>query len=195
MKQKLLLTSIGFCTILTSFSQGFHLGAKAGANINKIEGQSFTGKFNYGYHAGAFAEIKLGKKFSLQPEVLFNQLNTDTSSKFSQLYNINADKISSIKLSYLSIPLLLNYNLSKSFSIQAGPQYGILIDQNSNLLQNGKNAFKQGDFSMLAGVQLKFSSIRIYGRYAIGLSNLNDIDERDKWKSQSIQIGVGLSLF
>jgi hypothetical protein len=98
-------------------------------------------------------------------------------------------------LSYLSIPVLLNYNLGSNFALQAGPQFGILLDQNRNLLQNGKDAFSKGDFSMLAGVQIKLSSLRIYGRYVIGLSNLNDIDNQDKWKSQSIQLGLGLTIF
>ena len=138
--------------------------------------------------------LKREKKWSIQPEVLFNQVSTDTSDKFSELYNINADKVSKIKLNYLSIPILLNYNLSKGISLQAGPQFGILMSQSKGLLQNGKDAFKTGDFSMLGGLQLKFSSIRLYGRYAIGLSNLNDIDNRDKWKNQSIQLGIGLTI-
>jgi hypothetical protein len=68
------------------------------------------------------------------------------------------------------------------------------MDQNVTLVQNGKEAFKKGDFSMLGGVQLKFSSFRVYGRYALGLSNLNDIDNKDKWKSQGFQLGVGLAI-
>ena len=79
-------------------------------------------------------------------------------------------------------------------SIQAGPQFAILKEKNESLLENGKAAFKNGDFSMLAGVQFKLSSFRIYGRYAIGLTNLNDIDNKDKWKSQSFQVGVGLAI-
>ena len=102
MKSKLFFTAFFFLFTFFAWSQPLHIGAKFGANINKINGESFTSQFAYGYHVGAFAEIKLGKKFFLQPEVLFSQLNTDTSSKFSQLYNINANKISGIKLSYLS---------------------------------------------------------------------------------------------
>ena len=195
MKSKFFFTAAFFLFTILAWSQPLHIGAKFGANINKINGASFTNQFTYGYHAGAFAEIKLNKKFFLQPEVLFSELNTDTSSKFSQLYNINATKISSIKLSYLSIPILLNYSVSKKFSLQAGPQYSILIDQNTNLLQNGQKAFKQGDFNLLAGAQLKFASLRLYARYAVGLSDINDIDNRDKWKSQTIQVGLGLSIF
>jgi hypothetical protein len=177
-----------------SNAQGFGVGLKVGTNINKMQGQSFKDQFTYGYSAGAYADIKLGGKWSIQPEVLFNQLNADTSDKFSDLYNINADKVSKIKLKYLSIPLLLNYNISKGISLQAGPQFGILMDQNKNILQNGQEAFKKGDFSLLGGLQIKLSSIRIYGRYAVGLNNINDIDNKDQWKNQSIQLGIGLTL-
>ena len=160
--------------------------------MNKLTGKSFKDEFTYGYHLGGFAEIGFGKKFSIQPEVVFNQFKQDTTSKFSEVYKL--DNVSNVKLNYLSIPILLNYRASNFLSLQAGPQFGILMDQNTRLVQNGKDAFKKGDLSMLAGVQLKFSSVRIYGRYAVGLSNLNDIDNQDKWKSQSFQIGVALAI-
>lgn len=177
-----------------SHAQGFGVGVKVGTNINKIQGQSFKDEFTYGYSAGAYADIKLGSKWSIQPEVLFNQVSADTSDKFSDLVDFNSGKVSQIKLNYLSIPLLLNYNISKGISLQAGPQYGILMSQDRDLLQDGKEAFKKGDFSMLAGLQLKFASIRLYGRYAVGLNNISDVTSNDKWKNQSIQLGIGLTL-
>jgi hypothetical protein len=193
MKTKLFALGISVLFFSAANSQGFHVGIKGGANINKITGKSFKDEFSYGYHLGGFAEIGISKKFSIQPEVVFNQFKQDTSSEFKDIYDLGANR-SNIKLNYLSIPVLLNYNVSGILSLQAGPQFGILMDQNKNLLENGQEAFKKGDFSMLGGVQLKFSSIRIYGRYALGLSNLNDIDNRDKWKSQNFQIGVGLAI-
>jgi hypothetical protein len=190
-----LLSAILACFFFSfAGAQGFGVGIKVGTNINKIQGQSFKDQFTYGYSAGVYADIKVSNKWSIQPEVLFNQVSTDTSDRFSDLYKINADKISKIKLNYLSIPILLNYNVSKGISLQAGPQFGILMSQNKDLLQEGKDAFKSGDFSMVGGLQLKFSSIRLYGRYAIGLSNINDIDNRDSWKNQSIQLGVGFTI-
>jgi opacity protein-like surface antigen len=195
MKSSILTLVIFFTCLSFAGAQSFHAGLKAGSNINKISGQSFKDEFTYGYHAGAFLQIGLGSKWTLQPEVLYNQVNTDTTNRFSELYKLSINKISNIKLSYLSIPVLLNYNLGNNFALQAGPQFGILLDQNRNLLQNGKDAFSKGDFSMLAGVQIKLSSLRVYGRYAIGLNNLNDIDNQDKWKSQTIQLGLGLTIF
>jgi hypothetical protein len=68
------------------------------------------------------------------------------------------------------------------------------MKQDKNLLQNGADAFKKGDFSMLGGVQLKLSAIRVTGRYVIGLNNISDIDNKDQWKSQGFQLSLGLAL-
>ena len=195
MKSISLTIAVFFTCLSFAKAQSIHAGIKVGSNINKISGQSFKDEFTYGYHAGAFVQLGLGRKWSIQPEVLYNQVNTDTANRFSELYKLSPNKISNIKLSYLSIPVLLNYNLGDNFTLQAGPQFGILLDQNRNLLENGKDAFSKGDFSMLGGVQIKISSLRIYGRYSVGLNNLNDIDNRDKWKNQAIQLGLGLTLF
>ena len=106
----------------------------------------------------------------------------------------NSDQ-SSVKLSYLSIPILLNYKLIGNFlTLQAGPQVGILMDQNKNLLQNGGKAFSDGDFSLVGGVQLKLSSLRLSGRYVVGLNNINEIDNQDRWKNQGFQFSVGVAL-
>lgn len=77
--------------------------------------------------------------------------------------------------------------------LQLGPQYSILKSADKNLLENGQQAFKEGDFSMMGGLQINISKFRIYGRYAVGLTNLNDIDNQEKWKSQTVQLGIGLT--
>ena len=192
MKAKLLLTAVISIISIGAFAQSFKIGAKGGATLNKITGQTFKEKFSYGYHVGGFATIGLGKKFAIQPEVLFNQVNVDTSDKFSSVYQFN--KLNGVQLKYLTIPILLNYNAGRLITLQAGPQFGVLMNKSNTFVQNGKDAFKGGDLSMLGGVQLNISHFRLYGRYAIGLNNLNDIDNKDKWKSQSVQLGVGLTL-
>jgi len=192
MKVKLLIISaLTLCTNLT-FAQGFKIGIKVGASVNKITGQSFNNQFSFGYHVGGFATIKISDKIGIQPEVLINQTNVDTSSKFSDIYAFN--KVNGVKLNQLSIPLLLNYSPNKFVSFQVGPQYSILMNKNKTFIANGKGAFKTGDFSMLGGLQLNITKIRVYARYAVGLSNLNDIDNKEKWKSQSVQLGVGFTL-
>jgi outer membrane protein with beta-barrel domain len=173
----------------------FHIGIKAGTNMTKVEGKSFKQEFKYGYHLGAFAEIGLGDKFFLQPEILYNQYTTTLDSNFSHIYQnvVNSSVQGKVKLNYLTVPILLNYKLLGPISIQAGPQFGVLIDQSKTVLQNGGQAFKSGDLSMLAGIQVKVAMLRVTGRYAVGLNNINDIDDKDKWKNQNLQLSVGLA--
>jgi hypothetical protein len=196
MKAKLFLPLLAALFISPAMMAQFHIGFKGGANIIKVDGASFKDEFKYGYHIGGFAEIGLGQKLGVQPEVLFNQYSTTLDSNYHHIYqNAFNSNQSSVKLNYLSIPILLNYKLLGNFlSLQAGPQFSVLMSQDKNLLQNGAEAFKHGDFAMVGGAQLKFSAIRITGRYVIGLNNINDIDNQDRWKSQGFQVSLGLAL-
>lgn len=195
MKIKLLVSAflliISMGNLMAQNNKKFYLGIKAGADLNKIDGQSFKDQFTFGYQAGAFATIPLGKKFGIQPEVIFSQTNIDTSGKFNDVYQFN--DLDKVKLQYLKIPILVNYSPNPYVSFQLGPQYGILIDENTSLVNNGKNAFSKGDLSMVGGMQINILKFRIYGRYGVGLNNLNDIDNKEKWRNQNIQLGVGFA--
>ncbi|MFM7645246.1 MAG: porin family protein [Sphingomonadales bacterium] len=189
----LLLLVFGFISFAGSAQ--FHLGVKFGTNVTKLDGRSFKDEFSYGYLAGAFAEVKLSKQLTLQPEVLINQYKATLDSNYNNLLNNALRGMTSIKLDYLSIPLLLNYKLGGGYiSLQAGPQFGILIDKSNSLSQNAQNAFKQGDFSMLGGIQLKAGIFRVNGRYFIGLNDINDLTNDSQWKNQGFQLSVGITL-
>ena len=196
MKTKLAIMAIALLTMQGASAQ-FRLGAKAGANLVKVDGKSFKDEFRYGYHLGGFAEIILthDKKLSIQPEVLFNQYATTLDSNFKSIYeNVINSNQSRVKLNYLSIPILVNYKLIGPVYLQAGPAFSILMDQSRTFLQNGGDAFKKGDFAMIGGAQIRLAKLYLNGRYVVGLANINDIDNKDKWKSQVIQLSVGFSL-
>jgi opacity protein-like surface antigen len=185
----LVLFSVTAMAQRTPFLQA---GIKAGVNFTKVDGKSFSDEFRYGYHLGGFVQIKLAEKWQLQPEVLFNQYNTRVDTTLSDV--IHTENFKNVTLNYLSIPLLLSYSPTKLISFQAGPQFGVLLDKNKNLFQNGKDAFKSGDLSLLGGVQLNLSNFRISGRYFIGLADINDATNSDKWKNQGFQVSVGLRI-
>ncbi|MFZ6024642.1 MAG: porin family protein [Bacteroidota bacterium] len=194
MKKVLLAVFAVTVVILSAQAQGIRLGAKVGANLNKVSGQSFSDGFDLAYHIGGFLEIDFNKKWGIQPEVLWSQTATKRSS-FNTIYANEINPFNNqekIKLDYLSIPVLFRYNVGGILTLNLGPQFGILLNQDKTLLQNGESAFKSGDFSMVAGGQLNFKVLRIYGRYNIGLQNINDIDNKDKWTNQQIQLGLGL---
>lgn len=193
MKKIIPLAICLFCVTKFTVAQNIHFGVKAGANFQKIQGIPFKEKFTFGYQAGAFAAIGFNSKIGIQPEILFSSVNADTATQFSTVYGFK--KIDKVKLNMLDIPILLNIKAAQFLTIQAGPQFSVLIDKNQNLLKNGETAFKQGNISAVAGLQFDLTKFKIYGRYVAGLKNLNNVNNSNEWKNRNIQVGVGFKIF
>lgn len=188
---KKLILSTMICAMLfgTAFAQkGFHLIAKGGVNYGKIKGQSFKDGYNLGYHAGGSIEWDFSKGIGIQPEVLFSQV---TVAGNSGAVTPTQDS----KLNYLSIPILLRINLGKMFTLNLGPEYSILMSQEKTFVNNAGDAFKDGNFAAVAGLQLNLITLRAHVRYNIGLSDINQLGNADSYKSEMIQLGIGLKIF
>ncbi|GGA87059.1 porin family protein [Puia dinghuensis] len=195
MKRKAFVLSVALVlAILHTQAQGIHLGIKAGANLFKVDGQSMSSEFKFGYSVGAFAELNVTPNWGIQPELLFNQTNYRTGTQFSSIYPNGVNSVEG-KLNYLSIPVLLSFRPIPLLSLQAGPQFGILLNQDESLVSNTKDAFKKGDFAVVAGAQLNLASIKVGARYVIGLSDINDLQNQESWKNQGWQVYAGFRLF
>jgi len=180
------------CVLLISgaiFAQ-VHPGIKAGLNATKIDGKSMAKEFQYNYLVGGVIELEFGKRFGITPEVLFNQASSSLATNVDpSIFNTNQAKA---KLNYLSIPILADIKLVGPLHLQAGPQYSILLNSDESIFKNGENAFKKGDFSLAAGLKIKASIFRLSARYLVGLDNINQINNQEKWKKQEMQLTVGL---
>jgi hypothetical protein len=196
MKKAFIYLLIVFSLSLSkSYAQGFHLGIKAGTNNSLLTGNSFSDGFNWSFMAGAFAEINFTSKWGIQPEVLFSQVNSQTASNFSEAYQEGINS-KDVKLQYLNIPILLTYKLPLPIlSLQLGPQFGTLLNNNSSITTNGANAFKSGDFSMVVGAQVNLLMFKGGIRYVYGFTNINNITDADTWKTRTIQLYVGFRIF
>src|SRR5450432_2512186 len=190
----LLITIFSICNSHI-LAQGLPIGIKTGTNNRLLTGNSFSDGFNWSFMAGAFAEINFTSSWGIQPEVLFSQVTSQTASNFSDAYEegINSHDV---KLQYLNIPILLTYKLPiPILSLQLGPQFGTLLNNNSSITTNGKNAFKSGDFSMVAGAQINLLMFKGGIRYVYGFTNINNITDADTWKTRTIQLYVGIRIF
>lgn len=168
----------------THAQKAFHLIAKGGVNYGKIKGTSFKDGYNLGYHVGGSIEWDFSKAIGIQPEVLFSQVGADGTTPNQEA-----------KLNYLSIPILLRINVGKILTINAGPEYSLLMNAQSTFINNVGDAFKKGNLSAVAGIQLNLKNLRAHLRYNIGLDNINDLNNSDNWKTEQIQLGVGLKIF
>lgn len=174
----------------------FRIGVKGGVNINKIKGQSYKSGFNYNYQLGGFMQFNFGR-FGLQPEINFAQSSSTFSDQSSNVYNdlFRGGSQKSAKLNYLKVPLLLNINvgMSKHVKLQVGPQYSGLLKQSVDSLKNNQDIFKGSDFSMIGGLWIQLPAINFGARYELGLSNVNDVDNKERWKSEAFSIFLGIT--
>ena len=203
------LTVLLLVTSLAAFSQRnkkndfekenfFRVGFNAGININRILGKSFTDEFSFDYGLRGLMQFNFSRKFGLQPEVGFVQSSSTQSNDFSDIYDdiaLGGDQIKKAKLDYLKIGSMLNYNLgvTQRIKLQFGPQWVMLLQEKVDSLKTSQSIFKNGDFSLAAGIMFQLSFVHFGGRFEQGLTNVNDIDNRDKWTSQAFQIFAGIT--
>ena len=176
----------------------FRFGFKGGVNLNKIEGQSFKDQFNYNYSLGGFMQINITRKLGLQPEINFVQTTAETSADITDIYEdlFVGGNQKKAKLDYLKFAGLLNIDIgpSQRVKLQLGPQWGMLLNGTVDSLNSSQDVFKKSEFSVLGGIMLQLPLIHIGTRYEIGLTDINGIDNQDKWKSQAWQFFVGITL-
>lgn len=176
-------------TVMNSYSQGFEIGAKVGANMFKVDGKQFDEEYRLGYNAGAFAHIRLNDNWGIQPELLWSNINTKTVNNVDEVYNLG--NLADVSLNYITIPIMATYKPVKLISIMSGPQFGIMANSHKTTIINGRDAFSSGDLSWIVGTQLNVGPLRGGVRYVIGLNNINDLSEQEKWINNGLQIYLG----
>ena len=199
MKYKLTLLAI-LVTVVSRAQSGipeWHYGLKADLNYTTINGKGLSSGYTMGAQGGIFVERSFNRTWSLQPELLFTQSNTTKANDFLTYYNTTGNPFAAkdIKLGYISLPVMVKYNINKSFSILAGPQYSLLLVDAESLLTAGDGkAFKKSEFSGNLGGQFNIGVVSIYGRYNLGINNINNIDNRYAWHSSHIQAGIAVKI-
>jgi hypothetical protein len=194
MKYSMVIVAL-FCTVAAN-AQTWHFGPKADINYSALKGNGIKNKFSPGFQAGGFATYNITKHWAIQPELLYTFSQYRKGSDFLTYYNNYGRSAAGekINLASISVPLLVRYNLNKTLSFLAGPQYSYLIWDDENLLKNDRQAFKNTEFSANVGVQVNIEKVGFYARYNKGFSNINDVDDRYEWKSSHVQVGVAVRL-
>ena len=183
----LLLTA----SVVSSQAQSsLQLGIKAGTDYMKIGGRSFDGKHYPGFAAGFYGKLNFTSKWSLQPELDYNQTIGKTSDLFNQIYHGASE--AQVNLNYVAVPILIVYKPQPWLSLMLGPQYGYLFSQTENLLPLSPNTkvFQKSDVAIVFGGQINFEKMIFGIRYSANLNNIS-YQTTDTWRQYGYQFYVG----
>lgn len=146
-------------------------GLKGGLNVANLSySNNVDADWRTGFHLGGLAHVHLTPSFSLQPEVYYSSQGAKLPAGNNRQLNLN--------LSYVNVPLLLQYNFANGFRLQGGPQIGFLVgvsDKINDVEQNVYSTanFKSVEVSLPLGVSyLGYSGFGVDTRFNIGLSNV-----------------------
>ncbi len=168
------------------FAQNAKWGLKAGLNVSTLTDENDELGSKVGFHAGVLSHIHLAPQWALQPEVVFSSQGAK--------YTIS-DGEHKLGLSYVNIPLQVQYMFNNGFRLQTGPQVGFLVDVNDKLndTETGNftsDDFKTVDFAWSAGLgYLTYSGLGIDARYNFGLNNILDAGSANR-KNNVFQVGL-----
>jgi len=190
------LMLVTFSTANADAQESLQLGIKGGINLIKVSGRSFNTKVQPGAIAGIYGELNFSKKWVLQPELVWNQVVTQTSEEFGQIYPGNGLITSQAINNYIALPILVAFKPTPELSILAGPQYGYLVNQTQGLWHTDQNKgiFKKNDLAVVIGGQLNLGKVRIGARYLWNITDANGINNSDQWREHGFQAYLGYQL-
>jgi hypothetical protein len=160
------------CTVASFAQSAPHFGLKAGLNVANIK---FSGvnKNNldprFGFHIGGLAHIHITPAIGVQPELVYS-----TEGVKQQ---VSRGEEVTWKTDYVNLPIMFQYMFDNGFRLEAGPQFGLMVnakseDQDGNV-DDEAQFFKSGNVGLGFGLgYLTTSGFGINGRYNAGLSNV-----------------------
>jgi hypothetical protein len=172
-----------FATALIAFTANAQFGLKAGANFSDLTGDGTSdAKTLVGFHGGVTYNMRINEMFSFSPDLLYSGQGAKVNGTDEK-----------IKLNYLNLCAMFQYNNSSGFFAGTGPQLGFLMsakEKNSGSSADIKDFFKSTDFdwAFALGYRMK-SGFGIYGRYNLGLANIDDTGGGGSLKNSVIMVG------
>lgn len=163
-----------FCTLLFlamisgANAQGLDFGVKLGFNFANVSGiEDFDQRT--GLSAGVFAGARLGDKLGIQIDALYSQQGAEVGETYS-------DIIQDFNLDYISIPVVVKYYLTDNLNIHAGPQMGILLNDETSVVGQVFDNIEADTLDWLGtlGIGLDLPlGLRAEARYSFGLTRVN----------------------
>ena len=189
---------LGAAIAMSSLTFAQQFGVKAGMNVSSISADGFDdSSAKVGYYAGLFMNAPLAENFSIQPELIYNNLGAKTE------YTVGSTTTStSLNLDYITVPVMFQYNATPMFYLEAGPEFGFLVNANGKNSTGNNTTTVDLDtdnfnkFNMGIGLGAGLNITPKFGLNARYIAGLNDVTNNDDWgsdannKNNNFQVGL-----
>lgn len=203
MKKLFLSAAVAVSTL--TFAQQF--GVKAGMNVSSLSKDANLSDqgSKIGFNAGLFMNAPISADFSIQPELIYTQYG----EKYD--YTVPSTPISdemrysgATHLDYVALPVMLQYNVTPSFYLEAGPEFGFLVSAKDKAKNettgetlaesdNYKDSLNGFNFGAGIGAGYFFTpNIGITARYVAGFTDIykDGQNSGDAVKNNVFQAGL-----
>ena len=196
---------LGAAIAMSSLTFAQQFGVKGGMNVSSLSDDATLSdqESKIGFNAGVFVNAPLAENFSIQPEVLYNDLGSKVTRSTEILGNTYSADYSR-NLGYISVPVMFQYNATPGFYLEAGPQFGFLVSakdkfknstngstDNATIVALDKDNFNTFDFGIGLGAGYYFTpNLGLTARYTAGLSDTITDNPGDSVKNNVFQVGL-----
>lgn len=191
--KKIFLSVMALIAVVMASHAQVSFGIKAGLNNSTFGGDAadFDGKkSNTAFNAGVVANIPFSEHFSFKPELMY-------SGNEGFEYRPNTSTELNYNLSYLNVPLMIQFKSDKGLYGEIGPYVGFLLSGKEKLNVSGtktesdiKDSFKGTDLGASLGVGfVGKTGWGIGARYNMGLSNIYSAGS-DEYKNRFWQVDI-----
>jgi len=179
-------------------------GIKAGVNLAEFNTKGFpsgydpTTNMKTSMHGGFFVNIPVGTGgLAVQPELLYS----GQGSKMTVKSTVGSSTITSTyeqDLSYINLPVMIQYKTPGGFYVETGPQAGIVVraqqDGPGSTTTDNKGDFDKFDFAWGGGIgYLSRIGLALGARYNWGLRNIMKDDNGSDAKLKNSVVNIGLA--
>lgn len=173
-------------------------GVKGGVNFATVNGDFESPDSRTSFHVGALAEFPLADIFSIQVEALYSGQGFEVD--YPAIPLISDGGTVEYQLDYINVPVLAKVYLFKGFSLEAGPQFSFLVneeidsDPTADAGDTDTDQAKDFEFGVVGGVTFQTDmGLFATARYNQGITEvLKDREDADNKINNSVfQIGIG----
>ena len=199
---------LGAAVAMSSLAFAQQFGIKGGMNVSSLSKDASLSDqgSKIGFNAGVFMNAPIATNFSIQPELIYTQYGDKYSQTGQTVLEgstlLTNQTVSNARhLDYVALPIMLQYNATPAFYLEAGPEFGLMVsaknkqknETSGNTLAESSN-YKDNinGFNVGLGIGAGYyftPNVGLTARYVAGLNDFNK-DNNIKERNNTFQVGL-----